>query len=98
MTTQLSTCAVRKSFGEWAFEAGQNGLHPMIYVVGTRGKSTVARRLALLRADRAWFAWALAEATARLPEVGGPVPNPPPHREPDRDRAADMPGVEGADR
>jgi UDP-N-acetylmuramyl tripeptide synthase len=45
MTTQLSTCAVRSSFGEWAFEAGQNGLHPMIYVVGTRGKSTVARLL-----------------------------------------------------
>jgi cyanophycin synthetase len=45
MTTQLSTCAVRRSFGEWAFEAGQNGLHPMIYVVGTRGKSTVSRLL-----------------------------------------------------
>jgi cyanophycin synthetase len=45
MTTQLSACAVRSSFGEWAHEAGQNGLHPMIYVVGTRGKSTVARLL-----------------------------------------------------
>ena len=30
--TQLSTSAVHSSFGEWAFEAVQNGLHPMIYV------------------------------------------------------------------
>lgn len=46
MTTQLSTSAVvHESFGEWAFAAGQNGLHPMIYVVGTRGKSTIARLL-----------------------------------------------------
>ena len=45
MMTQLSTSAVHSSFGEWAFAAVQNGLHPMIYVVGTRGKSTVARLL-----------------------------------------------------
>jgi cyanophycin synthetase len=46
MTTQLSTSAtVHDSFGEWACAAGQNGLHPMIYVVGTRGKSTIARLL-----------------------------------------------------
>ena len=46
MTTQLSTsAAVHGSFGDWAFAAGQNGLHPMIYVVGTRGKSTIARLL-----------------------------------------------------
>ena len=45
MTTQLAARAIFNSFGEWAFTAGQNGLHPMIFVVGSRGKSTVARLL-----------------------------------------------------
>ncbi len=45
MTTSVPAAAVHSSFGDWAFSAGQNGLHPLIYVVGTRGKSTVARLL-----------------------------------------------------
>ncbi|MDQ2682038.1 MAG: hypothetical protein M3Y37_00785, partial [Chloroflexota bacterium] len=45
MTTSVPASAVHSSFGEWAFTAGQNGLHPLVLVVGTRGKSTVARLL-----------------------------------------------------
>lgn len=45
MTTTLSPSTVASSFSDWAFTSGQNGLHPLIYVVGTRGKSTVARLL-----------------------------------------------------
>jgi cyanophycin synthetase len=45
MTTILSPSTVASSFSEWAFASGQNGLHPLIYIVGTRGKSTVARLL-----------------------------------------------------
>ena len=45
MTTQLSASVVQSSFSDWAFVAGQNGLHPLIYIVGSRGKSTIARLL-----------------------------------------------------
>ena len=45
MTTVLSPSTVAASFSDWAFASGQNGLHPLIYIVGTRGKSTVARLL-----------------------------------------------------
>jgi cyanophycin synthetase len=45
MTTILSPSTVASSFPDWAFSSGQNGLHPLVYVVGTRGKSTVARLL-----------------------------------------------------
>ena len=46
MTTTLSPSTVASSFTDWAFTSGQNGLDPLIYVVGARGKSTVARLLA----------------------------------------------------
>jgi cyanophycin synthetase len=45
MTTVLSPSTVASSFSDWAFASGQNGLHPLVYIVGTRGKSTVARLL-----------------------------------------------------
>ena len=45
MTTGLSPRAVHSSFGDWAFTARQNGLHPIIFIVGVRGKSTIARLL-----------------------------------------------------
>jgi cyanophycin synthetase len=45
MTTTLPRHAVHRSFGDWAILARETGLHPIIFVVGTRGKSTVARLL-----------------------------------------------------
>src|SRR5690606_3412807 len=45
MTTSVPATAVHSSFSDWALHAGQIGLHPLIYVVGSRGKSTVARLL-----------------------------------------------------
>ena len=45
MTTTLSPSSVASSFSDWAFASGRSGLHPLIYIVGTRGKSTVARLL-----------------------------------------------------
>lgn len=45
MTTTLSPSTVASSFADWAFNSGRNGLHPLIYIVGARGKSTVARLL-----------------------------------------------------
>src|SRR5215211_5292785 len=51
MTTTLASQAVHRSFGNWAIQARQTGLHPIIFVVGTRGKSTVARLLDSIARD-----------------------------------------------
>jgi cyanophycin synthetase len=51
MTTTLASQAVHRSFGNWAAQARQTGLHPIIFVVGTRGKSTVARLLDSIARD-----------------------------------------------
>ena len=45
MTTSVPAAATYRTFEDWAIAARVNGLHPLIYVVGTRGKSTVARLL-----------------------------------------------------
>ena len=51
MTTTLSPNAVHRTFGQWVNNAKQAGLYPMIFVVGTRGKSTVARLLDTIARD-----------------------------------------------
>ena len=45
MATTLPSQSLFATFGEWVNGAGQNDLSPIIYVVGTRGKSTIARLL-----------------------------------------------------
>lgn len=45
MTTTLSPTSVSSSFSNWSSSARENGLNPLIYILGTRGKSTVARLL-----------------------------------------------------
>ena len=51
MTTTLSADTVHRTFGQWVNNAKQAGLYPMIFVVGTRGKSTVARLLDTIARD-----------------------------------------------
>jgi cyanophycin synthetase len=51
MTTTLARNVVQRTFDEWAASAKQSGLYPMIFVVGTRGKSTVARLLDTIARD-----------------------------------------------
>src|SRR3954471_8872631 len=44
MTTTLAPLSTT-SFQAWTHSARENGLSPIIYVVGTRGKSTIVRLL-----------------------------------------------------
>jgi cyanophycin synthetase len=51
MTTTLPPRTEQRSFREWASTARKSGLDPIILVVGTRGKSTIARLLDAIARD-----------------------------------------------